>query len=205
MSRRQVLALHGGTVYPTRKDFFEALVLKEPTLEDLTRKGWRSNLGMALGEGFSVYAPSMPIKEDARYTEWKVWFEKILGLMDDGLILVGHSLGGAFLVKYLAENVPAKRISATFLVSAPYADPALMEREGEYLADFLLTGNITPLAERAGEIFLYHSEDDAVVPVASVEHFARALPRATVRRFRDRGHFLQEEFPELVADIRLIG
>jgi len=43
----------------------------------------------------------MPCIENAKYNEWKIQFEKYLKRTDNDLILIGMSLGGIFLTKYL--------------------------------------------------------------------------------------------------------
>ncbi len=62
----------------------------------------------------------MPNKTNAQFEEWKIWFEKFIPFLNDGVILVGHSLGGVFLAKYLSENKFPKKIGGVFLVSAVY-------------------------------------------------------------------------------------
>ena len=141
----------------------------------------------------------MPNKINAKYNEWKLWFEKIAPLLDDEVALVGHSLGGSFLAKYLAENHFPKRIRGLFLVAAVHDSTP-----EDALLDFTPPSSLDKVNEQAGQIFLYHSSDDPVVPVKDVDAFRAALPQATVRLFQDRGHFTQSEFPELVADISLL-
>ena len=67
------------------------------------------NLDKVLGGGYEVLIPQMPNSQNARYSEWKILFEKIISILDDEIILIGHSLGGIFLVKYFSENDYAKK------------------------------------------------------------------------------------------------
>lgn len=139
----------------------------------------------------------MPNAQNARYAEWKMWFEKILPLMGDGVILIGHSLGGIFLAKYLSEQTVELRIKATFLVAAPYNTAA-----EHPLVDFVIQHSLRGLEKQGGEIFLYHSADDAVVPFSNFERYQSELKGAHIRVCNDRKHFNQAEFPELVQDIQ---
>ena len=198
---QQVVVIHGGETFRTPEDCLEYLKNAPLALEDFQRKGWKSNLPLALGADFAVFSPRMPNSSNARYAEWKLWFEKVIALMKDGVILVGHSLGGTFLAKYLSENRCPKRIRAVFLVA-----PCYDEADGrEYLGSFLPPRDKQGLIEQGGTLFIYHSEDDDIVPYSNLADFRRDLPSATIRTFIDRGHFLGEDFPELVADIKVLG
>lgn len=200
---RPVLVIHGGTTFSSREEYLTYLRRKEIELSDLIHHDWKTSLGEVLGEDYVVHTPRMPNAQDARYGEWKVWFEKILSLLDDGVILIGHSLGGIFLVKYLAENEPIRKIKATYLIAPPYFEVDGERYEGEeYIGDFALPNDLTRVVKQSGPITLYFSRDDLVVPVIHAERYQRSLPAATIRHFLDRGHFLQEEFPELVEDVK---
>jgi len=194
---QQVLVIHGGNAFETHGAYIDYLKTKELTLEDSTYKGWKDNLAADLSADFDVFTPRMPNAFNARYAEWKIWFEKLLALMDNDLILIGHSLGGIFLIKYLSENKIDKKISATFLVAAAYNTPSIHP-----LVDFVITTNLSGLEKQGGEIYIYHSKDDQVVPYSNCEDLAKALPLAKVKVFTDRGHFHQPNFPELVQDIK---
>jgi len=140
----------------------------------------------------------MPNPMNAKYNEWETMFNKLIPFLDETIILVGHSLGGIFLAKYLSENDFPKKILATFLVSAPHND-----KNTEYsLVDFNLSRSLEKFQQQGGRIFLYHSKNDPIVPFADFEKYRNDLPEARTIIFEDRGHFDQTEFPELVKDIK---
>lgn len=62
----------------------------------------------------------MPNGNNAQYIEWKIWFERLLPFLNDGVILIGHSLGGIFLAKYLSENNFSIKVRAAILIAAPF-------------------------------------------------------------------------------------
>lgn len=197
---KQLVAIHGGDAFATYEEYLQFLKdykIDDPTLA--SGKGWKSGLQEALGAEFQIIAPQMPNKQNAKYLEWKIWFEKHIPYMSDGVILVGHSLGGSFLAKYLSEERFPKKIAATFLVAAPYS----MDGDRN-LVEFAQPASLALLAQQGGDILLYHSSDDPIVPFAELAKYESALPAAHARTFSDRGHFNQEEFHELVADIRSI-
>ena len=46
----------------------------------------------------------MPCKFMVDYEAWKIWFERHFQFLQKEVILIGWSLGGRFLLKYLSEN-----------------------------------------------------------------------------------------------------
>ncbi|MFO7446002.1 MAG: hypothetical protein R6W90_06520, partial [Ignavibacteriaceae bacterium] len=56
-----------------------------------------------LGDEYKVLYPMLPNPDDPNYVRWKLTLEKELAMLEDDLILVGHSLGGSVILKYLSE------------------------------------------------------------------------------------------------------
>jgi uncharacterized protein len=197
--KQQILIIHGGSTYSDYNTYINALKNKNPKLEwNVSRKDWKDGLQDKLGDDFIVYVPQMPNKTNAQYEEWKIWFEKIVKQLNENFILIGHSLGGAFISKYLSENNLEKRIKKTFLIAAPFNNEGL---EREPLISFEKKVKLEMFIKQAGDVFLYHSEDDFAVPYNHINQYKQELPNAKVRSFNDRGHFIQSEIPELIEDI----
>lgn len=195
--KHQVIIIHGGDTFDNYDEYLQFLKEFEVDLGMFNSESWKKTLETHLGENFEVLAMQMPNKFNAKYLEWKIWFEKFIPFFKDGLLLVGHSLGGIFLAKYLAENILPKKILGLFLIAAPYANVDTYS-----LADFILPESLEKITEQVSEIFLYQSQDDEVVPFSEVEAYQRQLSKSTLRIFENRGHFNQENFPELVNDIK---
>jgi len=198
--KRQIIVIHGGDTFNTQEEYLSFLKNFEINFERLKQKSWKEKLAENLGSDYEVIQPKMPNSMNARYSEWKIWFEKMIHFFDKEIILIGHSLGGIFIAKYLSENQFPKKIVSTFLISAPYDD----KDSGESLVDFELKNDLDNLQKQGGNIILYHSEDDRIVPFADLEKYRKLLPNAEVKIFKNRGHFQQEEFPELIEDIAAI-
>lgn len=196
---RQVVVIHGGHVFSSHEEFLS--YLRNYTIESLEhfkRKDWKSSLEKELEGRYEIILPKMPCKDNAKYLEWKIWFEKILPFLQDDVVLIGHSLGGKFLAKYLSEEKFPVRVGSTILIAAPF------EQSTRKYADFVLNDPLTLLEQQVGKIFFYHSKDDPIVPFSELAKYQKALPSATARVFDDRSHFNQETFPELVVDIKSI-
>ncbi len=166
-----------------------------------SRIDWKTTLQEDLGEDFEVFLPKMPNVTNVRYEEWKIYFEKALNLLKNDSILIGHSLGGIFLAKYLDENKPTKDIKATILVASPFDDKDLSES----LAEFSLDSQLENFKKYAGKIYLVQSKDDPVVPISQLEKYKKLLPEAEVLILDGMGHFKIENFPELVDLIENIN
>lgn len=197
--KKQIIVIHGGDTFETYEEYIA--FLKDFSIDSLdyfTRKTWKETLSEKIGSQFEVIVPKMPNKTNAKYSEWKIWFEKLVPLLNSEIVLVGHSLGGIFLAKYLSENILPRKIKGAFLVAAPYDD-----KDADYsLADFNLSDDLGKLQSQSGKLFIFHSKDDPVVPFADFEKYKSALPDAHTVIFENRGHFNQEEFPELVDMIK---
>lgn len=202
--KKQVIVIHGGTSFKTYDDYISYLKSKEIKIEKLRpHKDWKDTLVSKLGENYEILMPRMPNGTNARYEEWKLWFNRISEVLNDGLILIGHSLGGIFLAKYLSENSFPKKISAVILVAAPYDDAEGADGK-ESLEDFGLLPSLKKFTKQVAKIYLIHSKNDPVVPFAQLAKYQKSLPNAEVFTFENREHFNQETFPEIIKIIKSI-
>ena len=196
--KKQVILIHGGSTFDSYKNYLAFLNNLKIDLNRYKRTKWSDSLRQELGNKFDVLLPKMPNPMNAKYDEWKILFKKIAFLLDNNVILIGHSLGAIFLVKYLSENKFPKKILATLLVSPPYDDEGMEES----LGDFVLSKSLNKLNKHGGKIFIYQSKDDSVVPYSHLKKYKKVLPNASIREFKKRGHFDQLKFPELIKDIK---
>ncbi len=196
--KKQVIVIGGGDSFGTYEEYLS--FLKDfPVSADYfkPRKDWKSFLPETLGAEYEVFLPSMPNKANAKFAEWKIWFEKMLQFIEDGVVLIGHSLGGVFLAKYLSENRFPKNIGALMLVAAPH------NSSGE-IGDFVLPDSLDGINKQVSKIHLFYSKDDMVVPFVESNAYKKQLPGAEVMVFEDRGHFNQLEFSEITKLIKSI-
>lgn len=204
--KQQVVVIHGagGFVNVDRARFEEGIKNREVTVESLRRKtDWKGELGTALGDRYDVLSPRMPNADDPRYSEWKAWFEKIIPVLENEIIVVGHSLGGLFLAKYLSEYTLPVRIRGLFIVGAPYFGKERKWERGDQ--GFYLSQDLSHVTEQSEHIFLYYSEDDFAVPFEDSTHYKSVFPEAVVRTFSDRGHFRDDNLPGIVEDIKSLS
>jgi predicted alpha/beta hydrolase family esterase len=158
------------------------------------------SLRKILGDAYEVHYPKMPKEGDPNYRRWKPQIRKELAAVEDSLILIGHSLGASFLLKYLSEEKIETPIGGLFLIATPYWGGAGWRYEG-YKAVELPEGFSSKLPKEM-PVFLYHSRDDETVPFAHLALYAGKLSQATIREFDRRGHQLNNDLAEVAADIK---
>ena len=178
----QVLFVQGGGAEGTHDEWDSKLV---------------EHLGQKLGPEFEIRYPQMPNEADPKYARWKTALRKEFGKLDDGTILVGHSIGGTILINTLVEEPPDLKLGGIFLLAAPFVG------EGGWPSE-----DIRPMSD-LGEtlpaqtpVFAYHGSADETVPFEHVDQYARAIPQAVVRRLTGRDHQLDNDMSEVAADIR---
>lgn len=195
MQKIQVVFIHGGDAFRNPEDLYAMLRSRkfDPYQE---KRYWRDSVIEELGDSYECHTLRMPNPNWADYTAWKIWFEKMVPYLRDGVVLVGHSLGASFLLRYLSENKPPVSVEQLHLVS-----PVVMEFPD-------CEGFITDLSTWDGfktdskEVHLWHSTDDTIVPISHSERLKELYPMAQLHRFTDRFHFIGESFPELLKEIK---
>lgn len=158
-------------------------------------------LTSGLAPEYAVRYPKFSGLEDIVYEAFKTEMDAELSGFGEPCILVAHSLGGAAVLKYLAEERRDLGLAGLFMIGMPYKCA-----DGEWGDDdFGLAVDFASRLPAIGQIVLYHSEDDEWVPFAHLARWAEKLPHARSRTFADRGHsFSASAFTELLADIRLL-
>ncbi len=155
------------------------------------------SLERQLGRDYTVRYPRMPNEADPHYAAWKAALTREFATLDEGAIVVGHSIGGTILVRTLADAPPKRTLGGIFLVAAPFVG------EGGWPSDELepLSG-VGAKLPRGTPVFLYHGTADETAPVGHVLLYAQAIPQAAVRRLSGRDHQLGNDLSEVAADIR---
>lgn len=151
-----------------------------------------------LGSAFQVIAPQMPAPEDPKYTQWKKLLNEEIAGLDDGTILVGHSLGGSVLLKFLSEVELENTFAKVITIAAPFWG---INDEWQ-LEDFALAENFVSRSSVLPQVVLLHSIGDEIVPFEHLEKYMDNLPGATVRQLAGSDHIFQDGLPELAEEIR---
>lgn len=147
--------------------------------------------------GIKTYTPLMPVPWNPKYKEWKKEFEKLP--LNEESVLVGHSAGGGFLVRYLGET--KKKIKKLILVA-----PAIIYSGGWPKLNDLLKFEINNrVKENVDDIIIFVSDDESEGIKESVKIYSKELGVKPIE-LHEKGHFLEKsmgtkKFPELLNKI----
>ncbi len=131
------------------------------------------------------------------YNEWKKIFEK--NRIDENTVLIGHSLGCGFILRWLSEN--KKKVKKVILV-APYILDSPQFSGLKDMVSFEFDSSLNSLYDK---LVIFSSEDDYPFILDSVAEINKKL---NVKHFlfKHKGHFTQgdigtDEFPELLEEV----
>lgn len=144
-----------------------------------------------------VFTPLMPEPWRPYYANWKREFEKLD--VDDESVLIGHSCGCAFLVRWLGET--NRKIKKLILV-APWKIPFKKDGSDKDFYNYEINEDIK---NNINEIVIFTSNDEAEDGKKSVVIFGKIL-EAKIIELKNKGHYTQGdmgtiEFPELLETI----
>eukprot|EP00914_Ancora_sagittata_P023204 GHVO01045951.1.p1 GENE.GHVO01045951.1~~GHVO01045951.1.p1 ORF type:complete len:217 (+),score=22.58 GHVO01045951.1:28-678(+) len=144
--------------------------------------------------GVQAQLQNMPDPVYAREKKWIPFMRNNLHCDEDTIIL-GHSSGCEAAMRF-AETYKVKGI---VLVSAYHTD---MGKEYERISGYFdRPWEWAKIRENTGFIVQFGSTDDHAVPFAEQQEVATQLG-SELKKYSDRGHFLQFEFPEVVDVIK---
>ncbi len=175
--------------------------LKTRTISIAKKKRWHGTyFDVALGETCEIIRPNMPLSERATYADWKIHFGRHIPYLRNGVILIGGSLGGIFLAKYLSEHKFPKKIRSVYLVCPPFDNSLPGE---DLVGGFTLKKDLSLLEKNARKLTLLFSKNDDTVPPAHAKKYARKLKHANIIVYKHiKGHFEIEKFPEIIHMIK---
>ncbi len=199
MVKTQILIIHGGMTFKNKKDYLHFLKTRKISIKEKIR--WTDRyLKEKLGRNFEIIKPRMPLQDYAKYNEWKIHFERHFPYLKNNLILIGGSLGGIFLAKYLSENKFPKKILSAYLVCPPFDNTLSNE---DLTGGFRLKSDLSRIEKNSKNITLLFSKDDDVVPLYHAKKYKEKLKNARIIIYKSKnGHFNITKFPEIVRMIK---
>lgn len=186
---KNAIILHGC---PEKDDYYS------PKLPSESNAHWLPWLQKELLiRDIHAVTPEVPHAYDP---QWDVWVREVERYpIGPETILVGHSCGGGFWVKYLSLH-PELYVDKVVLV-APWLDP-------DYTIDehFFAFEPDAQLASRTTELAIFKSNDDSDSVHRSIDYLCSKIPGIQMREFTGHGHFTYDNlkgipFPALLDEI----
>lgn len=153
-------------------------------------------------KGINVVVPLMPEPWKPNYKNWKKSFDKLD--VDEDSVLIGHSCGCAFLVRWLGET--KKKIKKLILV-APWkiADEERHKESFELKKKFYNYDIDKCVKDNVKQIIMFTSNDEEEDGKKSLKLFNNVLGGEIIE-LKNHGHYClgdmgTEEFPELLEKI----
>ncbi|SHH49546.1 Predicted esterase of the alpha/beta hydrolase fold [Jatrophihabitans endophyticus] len=163
-----------------------------------THDGWDAklvaSLARELGDGYEVRYPRMPHEADPSYARWSAAIAEELAAAEDGVIVVGHSAGGAILAAQLADAAPARRIGAIVLIAAPFVGAGGWPGE-----EFTLPLDLGARLPQGVPVHVFHGLDDDTVPPTHAALYWQAVPEARLHLLPGRDHQLNDDLSEIAV------
>jgi len=159
--------------------------------------------------GHETYVPKMPTPEGQSVDSWrKALQEQCPWAFGRETILVGHSAGALYMLNILNRERPEPVRASIFVSCFLYEleNPEYDELNYTFMHQDFDWGLIR---EYAGEVVVFHGDNDPYVPVAQAEKLAEKLGVKPIL-IKDGGHLNvgagYTEFPELLEKIeKIIG
>src|SRR5688572_13518614 len=131
------------------------------------------SLRRELGDGWEIRYPRMPAEDDPSYAAWGPALVQAMATLENGAIVVGHSVGGTILIQALAERAPDVELAMIVLIAASFVGDGGWPGE-----EFQWSSDLGSRLPHGVPVHLFHGlEDDMVLP-AHADLYARAIPHA---------------------------
>lgn len=157
---------------------------------------------------YSVIVPEFPIQEGVIYDSWKNIFKDYNNYLNEETIIIAHSIGNEFIIKYLAENNISIKL---YIGLAGFAN--VFEKEGKEdlnraVKDFLVTEKeIEKFIELLDKRYSIYSDNDHIVPLEILEEYPKKI-KAKSLLIKGIGHMGKksglEKIPEVLDIIELV-
>ncbi|VVB98985.1 Serine hydrolase [uncultured archaeon] len=122
--------------------------------------------------GHKVIVPQFPTPQNQSLESWFRVLDQYKAELSPDTILIGHSLGGTFLLRVLEKL--RQPVRAVFIVSAPVGIMPIKNRVSDQ--PFILKRfNWEKIRKNACNFFVFHSDNDPYVGIGNGEETAKRL------------------------------
>lgn len=177
---KNAIILHGG---PSKEEYYDP---KAPSMSNAHWLPWLQ--GQLLKNEITAATPEVPHSFNRIWEDWVREVERFE--IGPNTILIGHSTGAGFWVKYLSIH-PDLKVDKVILV-APYLDPYREHTEG-FFEGFEIDPN---LASKTKSLVVFNSDDDQDTVQKTVKIIQDKIKNLQYREFKGLGHFIHRNLPD---------
>jgi len=158
------------------------------------------SLRRGLGDGREVRYPRMPDEDDPNYARWVEAIRREIAGLDDGAVVVGHSVGGTLLINALAEQAPERKLAAIVLIAAQFVGAG-----GWPSDEFELPSDLGARLPQGVPVHVFHGLEDETAPPSHAHLYASAIPQAQLHLLPGRDHQLNNDLANVAKAISVDG
>lgn len=167
-------------------------------------ENWFPWLKQELGKlGCNVIVPQFPTPKNQTLDNWLNILKNYGQFYNKNTILVGHSLGGAFLLRVLERH--DIKVKAAFIVAAPIGVLPIKNYESDRLFLGKFTFDWKKIKNHCGKFFIFHSDNDPYISIGNGEKLSKKLNTKLIF-IPKAGHFNESagyaKFYELLEKIK---
>lgn len=188
---KNAIILHGG---PSKEEYYD------PETPSMSNAHWLPWLqAQLLKRDIPTATPEIPYAFDRK---WPIWLKEVERFeIGPETILIGHSTGAGFWIKYLCINKNLK-VGQIILV-APWLDPDRKETK-DFFDDFEIDPN---LVDRTAGVTIFNSDNDQEGVQKTVKLIRAKVKNIEYKEFPGYRHFCYsdlktDKFPELLDAIK---
>lgn len=137
-------------------------------------------------KGCRVFVPQFPTPEGQSLVSWMNILEPYQNQIDENSVLIGHSLGGLFLLRVL-ERLP-RPVKAAIFVATPIGIKPIKNYEGDNNFSNGFNFNWEKIKLAAKNFVVYHSDNDPYVSLQNGEQLEKNLS-VNLNFIPNAGHF----------------
>lgn len=154
---------------------------------------------------YNIIIPEFPPRDGAIYEEWKNIFNKHKKHIDSDSIVIAHSIGNEFVIKYFNENDLKIKLYISLAGFAEYFEWKNKEDLNRACKNFLVSkSELEKFKNMCYKRYSIYSDNDHIVPFDILEKYPKSI-EATPLLIKNIGHMGRksglEKIPEVIEII----
>ncbi len=157
-------------------------------------------------DGYTVTVPEFPPREGVIYSTWKEIMNNYKEYFNKETIVVCHSIGNEFLIKYLNENDISIKIYISLAGFCEYFEHEGRDDLNRAVKEFLVDKEeINKFKKLVRKSYSIYSDNDHIVPFDVLENFANDI-KSTPILIKGIGHMGKKSGLETIPEVlEIIG